>query len=326
MATFTPPVTDGRLVGDPSDPSWAYFKFLGSWATGKTIWKDSLGVWHESIEPYAGGATTTVHDGPVTTTTPPDEGLATAQKVYLGGHVHTISEADADELEAQGYTMLTRESISESFDKADGALGPDLAWERKVFSHQFQFQVASNRARLTANAAGTWEDFSAPTPNVDSPDVECTLDVVDLTRGLGLGAGDYVIDVGAVVRAETRTGNTNYRGYAAGIGRNNVFLPGVNTWHLGLFRVDGLGAGGQVLLDLAIAVFSDVVLPGTFTFTADGPNLSATFTHSGPGATLSIDAVDATYADGFTGLGGSVVVGAGDTGTIDVNNFQAGPP
>ena len=103
MPTFTPPVADGRLVGDPNHSSWAYFKFLGAWATGLTVWRDSLGVWHESIEPYAGGATHTVHDKGTTTVTTPDEGLATAQVVYLGGHVHTITQAEADALTAAGY-------------------------------------------------------------------------------------------------------------------------------------------------------------------------------------------------------------------------------
>ena len=326
MATFTPPFRDGRsMVGPPGHPLNPLMRYWGAWATGATVWKDSLGAWHESIAPYEGGATQTVHNGSVTTVRGPDEGLATAQVYYLGGHVYTITEAAADELEALGYEMLTRESIAESFTKANGALGPDLEWRREVFDHAFEFAVVSNRAVLSANTPGTLEDLWVPTPNTDSPDVVMSLDVTDLTRGLGLGAGDYVIDVGAVVRGETRTGGTNYRGYAAGIGRNNIFFPPANTWHLGLFRVDGLGTGGQVLLDLALGAFTDVVLPGVFTFTADGPNLSATFTHSGPGAALSVDAVDATYLDGWTGLGGSVVVGAGDSGSIEIDNFEVGP-
>lgn len=326
MATFAGPTVEGNSVmGPPGHPLNPLLRFYGGWAQSVTVWKDSLGVWHQSTAPYLGGSTTTVHDWDHSTYGAPDEGLATAQKVYLGGHVHTITEAEADELEGQGYTMLTRESIAESFVKPDGPLGPDLSWRREVFDHEFQFQVVSNHALLSADEPGTWEDFWVPTPNTDSPNIVASLDMTDLDRGLGLGAGDYVIDVGAVMRVETREGGANYRGYAAGIGRNNVFFPGANTWHLGLFRVDGLGDGGQVLLDLAIAAFADVVLPGTFTMTADGPNLSATFTHSGPGATLSIDAVDATYPDGFMGLGGSVVIGAGDSGSIEVNNFEAGP-
>jgi hypothetical protein len=103
MPLFTPPVGDGRLVGDPDDRSWAYFRHLGAWATGKTVWRDSLGVWHESIEPYEGGATSTHHDGATTITTGPDEGLATAQVVYAGGHVHTVTDAEAAALTAAGY-------------------------------------------------------------------------------------------------------------------------------------------------------------------------------------------------------------------------------
>jgi hypothetical protein len=104
MPTFTPPVTDGRLVGDPADhQSWGYFRHLGAWATGLTVWRDQAGVWHESIEPYAGGATTTVHDGSTTTVTGPDEGTATAVVVYEGGHVHTITDEEAADLVAAGY-------------------------------------------------------------------------------------------------------------------------------------------------------------------------------------------------------------------------------
>lgn len=147
MPTFTPPVTDGRLVGDPFDPSWAYFKFLGSWATGKTVWKDSLGVWHESIEPYAGGATTTVHDGPVTTATGPDEGLATAQKVYLGGHEYTVTEAEATELAAAGF----------GFDW----------WQLTDWTHSWDAEdseVASGRATRVVDRRGNRPLIKLPNP------------------------------------------------------------------------------------------------------------------------------------------------------------------
>lgn len=105
MPTFTPPLTDGRLVGDPGDPTWPLYRFFGSWATGKTVWKDSLGVWHAELDPYLGGAVHTVHDGATTTVTGPDEGLATAQEVYQGGHVHPITDTKASELMAAGFTV-----------------------------------------------------------------------------------------------------------------------------------------------------------------------------------------------------------------------------
>lgn len=108
MATFTPPVTDGNALGDPDNPAIEHrlWRHYGAWAQGMTVWKDSLGVWHQNAYPYQGGGTTTVHDWDGTTTTTPDEGIDTAAVVYLGGHEHPIGEAgdaDFDDLVAAGY-------------------------------------------------------------------------------------------------------------------------------------------------------------------------------------------------------------------------------
>jgi hypothetical protein len=63
-----------------------------------------------------------------------------------------------------------------------------------------------------------------------------------------------------------------------------------------------------------------------FTFIADGPNLSATFTHAGVAATMSVNAVDATYSDGECWLGGSVVLeDPTDVGTVLIDDFRARP-
>lgn len=100
MPTFTPPTTDGNPVTDGSHPLWRHY---GAWSTGLTVWKDESGVWHQALSPYLGGDTSTVHHGDTTTTTGPAPGLATAQVVYLGGHVHEITDAEATELTAAGY-------------------------------------------------------------------------------------------------------------------------------------------------------------------------------------------------------------------------------
>lgn len=102
MPLFTPPVVDGYPLEGDGHP---LFKFYGSWAQGQTVWQDSGGVWHANAFPYLGGATYTTHDSArgATTATGPDEGLATAQKVYLGGHVHTVTDAEATALTAAGY-------------------------------------------------------------------------------------------------------------------------------------------------------------------------------------------------------------------------------
>lgn len=103
MPTFVPPVHEGNARTLPGHPANRLYRFFGAWAQGATVWKDSQGVWHESTTPYLGGAIHAVHDGPTSTYTGPDEGLATAQVVYLGGHVHTITEDEATELTAAGY-------------------------------------------------------------------------------------------------------------------------------------------------------------------------------------------------------------------------------
>lgn len=109
MPVFEPPLRDGNPMTQKGHPGNALMKHYDAWAQGVTVWKDSLGVWHESLTPYEGGATHAVHNqwingvGPISTTTGPDEGLATAQVVYLGGHVHTITSAEAADLTAAGY-------------------------------------------------------------------------------------------------------------------------------------------------------------------------------------------------------------------------------
>ena len=68
------------------------------------MWKDTAGVWHESLTPYAGGTTHRVFTGGVLVSeTGPDDGLDTAERVYLGGHVHEITAEEAAELTAAGY-------------------------------------------------------------------------------------------------------------------------------------------------------------------------------------------------------------------------------
>jgi len=103
MPTFTPPTTAGNPVARPGDPGYTYWRYLDSWATGQTVWKDQGGVWHADAYPYQGGSTSTVHDWDGSTVTVADAGLDTAQKVYLGGHTHQITDAEATELTAAGF-------------------------------------------------------------------------------------------------------------------------------------------------------------------------------------------------------------------------------
>lgn len=93
MATFTPPTVDGNPMAftGKDDAANRLFRFYGAWATGQTVWLDQDGVWHRSLEPYQGGVVHWSWDNGVGTATEPDEGLATAQVVYHGGHTYEIT-------------------------------------------------------------------------------------------------------------------------------------------------------------------------------------------------------------------------------------------
>lgn len=204
-------------------------------------------------------------------------------------------------------------SITESFNKANGALGPDLTWTRGPFTHGFPFQVNTNQCRMAATSPGTFEDIQVPSPTVNTPTVTLT---VNVTAASHTGtSGDYIVDTGGLFRYQSRDSNTNYRGYAFAVGRNNVFIPATDTWHLAIARIDGIGQ--QHFLTIALSSLAGVTLPGTLTMTAEGPYMSGTFTHAGSAPTLTISTVDGTYTDGSTVLGGSAQVTGTDTVSID---------
>jgi len=220
----------------------------------------------------------------------------------------TVGYAGADIV----YDAAAITAVAESFNKANGALGPDLTWTRAVFTHGFPFQVNTNQCRLSANSPGSFEDIQVPTPTVDTPTVTYTLNITAVTR---VGTGSYVVDTGGIIRYQSRDGGTNYRGYAFAVGRNNTFIPAVDLWHFLLFRINGVG--DQQLIASAFAPLANVTLPGTLTFTAEGPDMSGTFTHAGSGPALTFSATDNVYTDGIAALGGSVVVSGTDSASID---------
>lgn len=103
MPTFTPPVADGVAFGNSGADSDKLMRFYGAMPTGVTVWQDQNLVWHEQQYPYQGGDVVTSHNGTETITMPAVEGLATARRVYAGGHVHEIDDVQAVELAAAGY-------------------------------------------------------------------------------------------------------------------------------------------------------------------------------------------------------------------------------
>ncbi|NIR34905.1 MAG: hypothetical protein GWN07_02310, partial [Actinobacteria bacterium] len=122
---------------------------------GKTVWKDSLGVWHSSLSPYQGGSTTTTHDGGTTTVEGPDEGLATAEHVFLGGHVYTVDSSVAAELVAAGFGDNLEWAIS-----LDGSSGTFVHTPDAVGFHpssELDVRVEFTPAGQTfAGLAGQW--------------------------------------------------------------------------------------------------------------------------------------------------------------------------
>jgi len=216
-------------------------------------------------------------------------------------------------------------ALTETFNKADGALGPVLApWvnETGIFNHPFQFDVKSSQGHLFCDGLGVFEVIASPAQNIDSFDAEIVHTLNTVTRGLGTATPLYVMDVGGITRFVARDGNTNYRGYACGVGRSNVFsTPTTHLWHLMVFRIDGVG--DVELLDFASLPLANVTLPGTFTFRSIGSIHTATFVHGGSGGTMSIDAIDSTYTDGDARMGGSIELNDNsDTGELFFENFS----
>ena len=104
MPTFSPPTFDDTAWGQPDHPSYPLMRYYGSVKSGLTVWKGQDGNYHQSSYPYAGGATEAVFDNGVRTSfTGPDEGLATASEVYIGGHIYPISTATYINLAIAGY-------------------------------------------------------------------------------------------------------------------------------------------------------------------------------------------------------------------------------
>lgn len=196
----------------------------------------------------------------------------------------------------------TPDTLVETFNKADGPLGPDLTWSREVYDHEFVQVVASQRARYRVDEPGTWEDVQVPTPNFTQPDVRVELDLTSLavTGSPVTGVDEYQASTGVVTRARLLGDGDDYTGYAAVVGRDRRFASPTEQWHLALYRVDGRES--QVLLDLATLPLGSITLPGTLTLTSVGQSHTARFTHAGSGAALEVSATDDTYRGGVTFL------------------------
>jgi len=104
MPTFTPPTETGPApIGGTSHPLWRVY---GNYDVGITVWRDPTGTYHQTQYPYHGGAFyRTFYDGQVIadTTDDPNESLANATEVYIGGASYPITDQQATDLTAAGY-------------------------------------------------------------------------------------------------------------------------------------------------------------------------------------------------------------------------------
>lgn len=218
----------------------------------------------------------------------------------------------------------TDNTISETFNKADGGLGPNLTWTEQVFTGQpFSFSVVSNAARFSTNQPGGWEDLQVPTPNIETPNTQISFSLTNVTR---TGTADYWLSAGMCARLRISDDGTHYQGYACEIGRNNLLFPPAELWSVIIWRVERgplHGSGDVHLLGAASHPLADVTLPGTLTFTLTGEQLSASFTHAGSGGTLQVAATDTRFTTGGIALGGGNVINGTDSGSVTVDSFTA---
>lgn len=208
------------------------------------------------------------------------------------------------------------EMLTESFNKANGELGPDLTWSREVYEHEFELEVVSQRARFLANQSGTWTDIQVPTPNFTSPDVTVSFDVTSVAT---TGSGTFTVEARALTRLQLLgSEGESYRAYVARIARTNS--PS-DLWTLSISRADG--ADDLEVLVASGELASAVTLPGRLTFTSRGNVHTAVFTHAGSGAALEVTTTDSTYDSGVSAL--SAVVNNGSnlvTRAITLDNFE----
>jgi hypothetical protein len=216
------------------------------------------------------------------------------------------------------FTAAADNTISETFNKADGALGPNLTWTREVFTGPHVFQVSTNQCRFLTNTAGTFEDIQVPSPNITTPKMTMSCDVTNITR---TGTGDYHISVGFGARYKTFSGGTDYRAYAVEIGRGTVIAPPSELWTLLIYRITSRDT--PFLLASSAALLANVALPGTLTFTLDEHDISASFSHAGTDPTLTASTTDTVFTDGGIFLGGGNIINGTDSGSITIDNFAA---
>jgi hypothetical protein len=167
----------------------------------------------------------------------PDEGLATAEQVYLGGHVHEVSDAVASELTSAGFgAYLNLENVTLHWTPDEAALldkvtisvdSPNVSADPAVEQGQGVFRLASGddddqsglREFWTHPHTDGWTDVTA-TFTVDPPNFGDFggLDILPQS-----GVAHRLNDDGSQMRAVTV---------------NNNILFGVSVLNIGVWEAD----------------------------------------------------------------------------------------
>ena len=253
MTTFTPPVAPGLQRGDPNSnrPADRLFSHYSPIDTGVSVWQDELGAWHSVQYPSRGGDTHTTHDGPNTTVTGPNPGLATAQKAFVGGHTYDIDTATALQLIAAGFgdriniapvqgdwnTEQLRKFDSKMLLTADGshATGAPFihsdAWAVQLVSGTTQGQSGLREWFLHSDTDG-WTDAH----------IRCVVNPFVYGPETSPGSGQFIIpQAGIVGRAQFNSST----GKNFGITMNNGTIFAIPSLNIGCWHAFPDGTGFQ---------------------------------------------------------------------------------
>lgn len=250
MATFTPPTTPDLMRGDYTQPDAAN-RLFGRYPPqeiGMTVWKDPNGVWHSSAYPYKGGNSYRTFDNGILISEEfddPSESIASAEKVFLGGHTYEIDFATLLELinagfgdtinqapilrnhwETEDAQRLTKFTMSTDAPNVTGTPTVD-SLERVCFALATSDDNAPSTLREYFVEPITSEDFYATT----------ILDPMAYGTGLGTGGVDILPQQGLGLRIQESGG------VKTGISVNNNIFFVLQKMNIGVWRANSDGSG-----------------------------------------------------------------------------------
>ena len=222
-------------------------------------------------------------------------------------------------------------SITETFNKADGTLGPNLTWTRRVYLAANAITVASNRARYQILSPATeldQADLQIPAPNLGIADQTVTVEINTLNATWPTDTTSHN-DIQVLARVALHTGDTDFRGYAAILSLAQVDLFGTGSFAvLGFFALGRYDTStepipiGTTGTNFGIFNPAAVTFPATLTLSTRGNQIFGRFDY---GATrpLIAAATDNTYSDGSTAILARIDTFPGFGVTLEFDNFAA---